>query len=60
MPTCKICRKRIKVSTTGIRSYKCRICGRTVCFDHYDVSRGLCHICAGIMPEKKPITTKAT
>ncbi|MEM1537466.1 MAG: hypothetical protein QXK12_07015 [Candidatus Nezhaarchaeales archaeon] len=53
MPVCKICNTRIELSRTGVRAYKCRICGRIVCYDHYDLVRSLCYVCARI-PIKRP------
>lgn len=47
MPYCKLCGKRIELSTTGVRVYKCRLCGRVVCRDDFELVRGLCSACAG-------------
>jgi len=45
MPACKICGKRIMVAKTGVRSYVCRICGRVVCREHFNLPRGVCVEC---------------
>lgn len=48
MPACKICKKRIDLSVTGVRTHKCKECGRIVCRDHYDFGRSICYDCAGL------------
>jgi len=53
MPSCRICKTRIDVSKTGVLVYRCRLCGRTFCRDHYVESRQICHRCAGL-PEASP------
>jgi hypothetical protein len=52
MPNCKICRTRIDVSQTGVRAFRCRLCGRTVCKFHFVPSKDLCTECDGISQEK--------
>lgn len=47
MPACKLCRKRIDVSRTGVRAYRCSRCGLTVCRSHYLDDGGICVRCAG-------------
>jgi tRNA(Ile2) C34 agmatinyltransferase TiaS len=58
MPICKICGARIKLSTTGVWAYRCRLCGRVVCRDDYDLVRGLCATCSGAKM-KKPLVARA-
>ena len=48
MPACKICRKRIDLSITGVRAHTCKKCGKAVCRDHFDFTRQVCHNCAGL------------
>lgn len=52
MPYCRICGKRIELSTTGVKVYKCRLCGKVVCRDDFDIVRNLCINCAGIKARK--------
>ena len=47
MPFCKICKERIDVSRTGVRVFKCRVCGKNFCKDHFLPSKGVCLLCAG-------------
>lgn len=48
MPACKVCKRRIDLSVTGVRAYKCSECGKGVCRDHFDFAREICHGCAGL------------
>ena len=48
MPACKVCKRRIDLSVTGVRAHKCKECGRMVCRDHYEFGRGICYECAGL------------
>lgn len=48
MPACKICRRRIDLSVTGVRAHTCKECGKAVCKDHFDFARQICHNCAGL------------
>jgi len=47
VPYCRICGRRIELSTTGVKVYKCRWCGKIVCRDDYDLVRNLCVECSG-------------
>ena len=48
MPACRICKKRIDLSITGVRAHKCKKCANIVCRDHYDFSKGVCYKCADL------------
>jgi len=52
MPFCKICRRRIDVSRTGVVAYRCRVCGAVCCGAHYLPERRLCVRCANVSEEK--------
>jgi len=53
MPLCKLCKERIDLSKTGERAFHCEKCGGSVCLDHFECGRALCHECAGL-----PVHTK--
>ncbi|MGQ9582208.1 MAG: hypothetical protein ACUVV6_01680 [Thermoplasmatota archaeon] len=40
--------ERIDLSRTGVRAHRCGSCGKTVCAEHFESGRGICHACAGI------------
>ena len=52
MPNCKLCKVRIDVSRTGVRAFRCRLCGRVVCKSHFVPSKDLCTECASVPEEK--------
>lgn len=52
MPNCRLCKKRIDLSKTNVRAYKCKECQNIVCKNHYDASKGICYLCGGL-----PIST---
>jgi predicted nucleic acid binding AN1-type Zn finger protein len=52
MPACKICRERIDVSKTGVRAYRCEVCGKMFCKDHFLLQKGICVRCAGWSEEE--------
>ena len=52
MPRCKLCRRRIDVSKTGVVAYKCRNCGSVVCKGHFVPEKELCLKCAGVDEEE--------
>lgn len=55
MPPCKLCRRRIDLSKTGIRAKRCVKCGAAVCRDHYREADGLCYGCAGLPVRANPM-----
>jgi predicted nucleic acid binding AN1-type Zn finger protein len=52
MPICKICKARVDVSQTGVRAYRCRVCGKMFCKDHFLLEKSVCVRCAGYSEEK--------
>ncbi|UCG70355.1 MAG: hypothetical protein JSV09_04875 [Thermoplasmata archaeon] len=48
MPACKICKKRIDLSITGVRAHKCKECGKVVCRNHFEFGKGICYVCADL------------
>jgi len=55
LPYCKICGRRIELSNTGVRVYKCRWCGKIVCRDDFDLVRNLCVECSGAKSKKAAV-----
>jgi tRNA(Ile2) C34 agmatinyltransferase TiaS len=53
MPVCRICNKRVDLTQKGVKAYKCRICGRTVCPIHIDVARMMCSECIAALAKRK-------
>ncbi|UCF08549.1 MAG: hypothetical protein JSW28_02345 [Thermoplasmata archaeon] len=58
MPACKICKRRIDLSITGVRAHKCKACGKSVCRDHFDFGKDICYRCADlpVSPGKVPFS----
>lgn len=52
MPVCPLCNKRIDVSKTGIRAYRCRNCGKMFCKEHFLLDKNVCLICGGYSKEE--------
>ena len=53
MPVCRICNKRIDLTQKGVRAYKCRVCGKTVCPTHIDIARMMCTECIAALVKKR-------
>ncbi|MEM1994757.1 MAG: hypothetical protein QXW32_04700 [Nitrososphaerales archaeon] len=53
MPICRICNTRIDLTQKGVRAYKCRVCGKTVCPRHIDVARMMCTECVAMLAKPK-------